>query len=162
MKSIFKFAAMALAAVAMLAACNKDDKKADSAELTLNGKVLKVTSSLMGMDVYLDFGKFAENRITMGIDLSEMGVEGIGAMNDLGSFVINPTNATSGVITRTVDNGDGTTSTQNVAYSALTETSCTIDLIVIASPEGAVNGEFVDVTLFDPFAADEDEEEDYE
>ena len=147
MKNILKFAAMALAAVAMLAACNKDDE-----ELTLNGKVLKVTSSLMKQDVYLDFGKFAENRITMGIDLSSMQMEGIGAMNDLGSFVIKPTNATSGVITRTVDNGNGTTSTQDVAYSELTETSCTIDLIIISSPEGAVNGEFVDVTLIDPYA----------
>ena len=161
MKSIFKFAAMAFAAVAMLASCDNKDENGKSYPDALSGKVLKVASELMpGMDIYLDFGKFAEGKITMGADLDMYGMPGVyGAINDLGSYVVNPTDATSGVITRTVDNGDGTTASQDVAYSDLTATSCKIDLIVVGSNEGLVQGEFVDVTLVDPFAEDEEYEE---
>ena len=153
MKSIFKFAAMAFAAVALFASCDNKDTKSE-ASASIDGKVLKVASEIMsGMDIYLDFGKFAEGRITMGMDLEMYGMPGVyGAINDLGSYVITPTNATSGVITRTVDNGNGTTSSQDIAYSELTNTSCKIDLLIISSPEGVVKGDFVDVTLVDPYA----------
>lgn len=152
MKNIFKFAAMAFAAVVMFASCDKkDDKTPDAPAATLDGRVLKVTVENMG-DIYFDFGKFAENQITMGMDGAMYGMEGtIIAINPLGSYVVKATDATSGVITRTVAVGDGTSVSQDVPYSGLTETSCTIDLILI-SMEGTATGEFVDATLVDPFA----------
>ena len=85
MKNIFKFAAMAFAAVVMFASCDKkDDKTPDAPAATLDGKVLKVTVENMG-DIYFDFGKFAANQITMGMDGAMYGMEGtIIAINPLG------------------------------------------------------------------------------
>ena len=154
MKNIFKFAAMAFAAVVLAGGATSCDNKDKEDPATLNGKVLKVYVENMGGDYYLDFGVFAKDQITMGMDGEMYGKPGtIVAINPLGSFVIKATDASSGVITRTVDNGNGTTVSQDVPYSNLTKTSCTIDLMIIAS-EGTATGEFVDVTLIDPSATE--------
>lgn len=149
MKNIFKFAAMAFAAVLLVASC---EKKGDEKEpATLDGKVLKIEVENLG-EVYLDFGVFAENQITMGMDLEIYGMPGvIGGMNPLGEYTIKATDATSGIITRTVLQGDGSTVSQDVPYKNLSEKSCTIDLKIVAM-EGEATGEFVDVTLIDPWA----------
>ena len=115
MKSIFKFAAMALAAVAMLSACNKDN---NPAALTIDGKQWEATWDMM-MDVpcLFDFGLTTSGTFYFAYDTSEM--EGPGWMTYFcGSYTIAATDGTSGVIT--FENG----STLN--YKDLTANSVTI------------------------------------
>ena len=145
MKNIFKFAAMAFAAVLLVASCEKKE------DATIDGKVLKIEVDNLG-EIYLDFGVFAKGQITMGMDLEMYGMPGvIGAINPLGEYTIKATDATSGIITRTVVEYDGSTVSQDVPYKNLSDKSCTIDLRIVAM-EGEATGEFVDATLIDPFA----------
>ena len=98
MKSIFKFAAMAFAAVAMLASCDKDQNgKKDS--LSIDGKQWQATWDMMGdVPCLFDFGLTTSGVFYFAYDTSAM--QGPGWMTYFtGSYTIAATDETSGVIT---------------------------------------------------------------
>lgn len=150
MKSIFKFAAMALAAVAMLAACNKDNNPADnggneSAALTIDGK--QWMTSMEGAGVFIDLGVKKAGMSYSGYCDPET-YESLMTMS-LGEYAVTATDETSGTINvEGVDMMTGEPATLVFRYKDLTESSVKIDFgIVYGMPTEGDEIEYADFTL---------------
>ena len=123
MKNIFKFAAMAFAAVAMFAACEPEDKGGKDA-LTLDGKQWVYTSELDGIvsTSLIDFGATAKDTFYYGF----VNDGAVMVMNP-GTYTITPTDATSGTITIVYKGWSEEDQTIEFEYTDLTENSVKID-----------------------------------
>ena len=126
MKNIFKFAAMAFAAVAMFAACEPEDKGNEKDALpTPDGKQWVCEEEVTWV---CDFGVTKKDTQYQGM-LYQTGENW--AVNTMGgnSYTITPTDETSGVITLTISNEYGDTEPEvlEFKYSDLTETTVKMD-----------------------------------
>ena len=123
MKNIFKFAAMAFAAVAMFAACEPEDKGNEKDALpTPDGKQW-VVSGYMPM-VY-DFGVTEENVITQGYAMEGMYYKQPFPLGE--NYTVTPKDATSGSITYETDGETGVIEL-TMTYENLTEDSVTFKI----------------------------------
>ena len=124
MKNIFKFAAMALAAVALFAAC--DNKEGEETEepvsYSIDGKQWTAAWEAMGVDCVVDFGVTTPGTCYLAYDATELGLPGF-ATYVAASYTVTPTNETSGVINLTLD---GQEAQAQVQYSNLDEDSVKI------------------------------------
>ena len=144
MKSIFKFAAMAFAAVAMLTACNKENPANNDgdndgntpAALSIDGKQWTAAWDAMGgVDCVIDLGVTTPGTLYIAYDASDFGLPGY-ATYFTGTYTITETDATSGVITLTVDGQQA-----EIPYSNLNENSVAISFAIA----GFDNTEFTPV-----------------
>lgn len=128
MKKIFKFAAMAFAAVALFASCDmldnnqNDDQNQEPAALSVDGKQWSVDFMYGGMmeaTLILDLGVTTENMVTIYVGGDAFG--GIYPMMG-GNYTVTPTDSTSGKIA-IVDPSDPSAAELVFNYSDLTETS---------------------------------------
>lgn len=153
MKSIFKFAAMAFAAVAMLASCDKDQNgKKDS--LSIDGKQWQV--DMDGMLLVIDFGVTDNGSIGYGMGMSaedeetgEMVTEYMYGYALGQNYVVVPTDATSGKVVYYADldyDGELDETQYELLYKDLTETSVSFEGTLFGLPD-YVTAETVSVTL---------------
>ena len=132
MKSIFKFAAMAFAAVAMLAACNKENPANNDgdnggntpAALSVDGKQWFAAEALMGADCVMDLGVTTPGTLYIAYDASSFGLPGYAAYFT-GTYTVTATDATSGVITLTVEGQQA-----EIPYNNLNENSVAISFAI--------------------------------
>ncbi|MBR5300864.1 MAG: hypothetical protein IKU36_11570 [Bacteroidales bacterium] len=95
----------------------------EPAELTVDGKQWIFSWDAMGVPAMLDFGVSAEDYFYLAYDASAYGMDGY--VEYIGSeYSVTPTDETSGVITLVTYNMYGEAITMDIAYSDLTETSC--------------------------------------
>ena len=164
MKSIFKFAAMAFAAVAMLASCDKDQNgKKDS--LSIDGK--QWMTEMQGTGVFIDLGVKKAGMSYSGYCNPET-YASLQVMS-LGEYTVTATDETSGTINvEGVDMYTGEPATMVFRYKDLTESSVKIDFgIVYGMPTEGDEILYADFTLvptvieFEDMyeSGDEDEEE---
>lgn len=153
MKRVFKFAAMAFAAVAMLAACNKDENPADNsgnggnepAALTIDGK--QWMTDMQGTGVFIDLGVKKAGMSYSGYCDPETYVSMMGM--SLGEYTVVATDAASGTINvEGVDMYTGEPATMVFRYKDLTESSVKIDFgIVYGMPTEGDEIAYADFTL---------------
>ena len=92
-------------------------------ELSVDGKQWIFSWDAMGVTGMLDFGVSAENYFYLAYDATAYGMEGY--VEYIGSeYSVTPADETSGVITLVTYNMFGEPITMDIAYSGLTETSC--------------------------------------
>ena len=146
MKKIFKFAAMAFAAVALFASCdllNNNENDEQNAAASLDGKQWIAPWAAMGVDCVMDFGATTPGTFYLAYDANEMGLPGF-ATYIVGEYSIVPTDNTSGVVNITVEGMPA-----QIQYSNLDEDSVSITF----DPMALVNVEYTLVTdnkpLFD-------------
>ena len=105
MKKIFKFAAMAFAAVAIFASCdllNNNENDEQNTAASLDGKQWIAPWTAMGVDCVMDFGATTPGTFYLAYDANEMGLPGF-ATYIVGEYSIVPTDNTSGVVNITVE-----------------------------------------------------------
>lgn len=127
MKNIFKFAAVAAAALAMLVSCEK--KEDQKAPLTIDGKqwICTYEGYTGNIPCVLDFGATKTGRMLVGVQEEEGKWVEDGMICDA-SYTIEMTSETSGVITYVSDYllslmGDEEMATEKLCFSDLTENS---------------------------------------
>ena len=97
--------------------------ESEPVELSVDGKQWIFSWDAMGVTGMLDFGVSAENYFYLAYDATAYGMEGY--VEYIGSeYSVTPTDETSGVITLVTYNMYGEPITMDIAYSGLTETSC--------------------------------------
>lgn len=125
MKNIFKFAAMAFAAVLLVASCEKKDEKP---ALSIDGKQWVTNMERTG--VFLDLGLKKKNTLCSGY-CDPTTLESMMGMS-IGTYTVTATDKTSGTIN--VDGMDPMTGEPAVLeykYKELTETTVKIDFGII-------------------------------
>jgi len=123
MKNIFKFAAMAFAAVLLVASC---EKKEDA--LSIDGK--QWVTNQEGMGVFLDLGLKKKDTLCSGYCDPET-LESLQGWS-VGTYTVTATDATSGSINvNGVDPGNGEEAVLSYKYKDLTESSVKIDFGII-------------------------------
>ena len=116
MKKIFKFAAMAVAALAMLVSCEENEEPT----LSIDGNQWIAPWAAMGVDCVMDFGATTPGTFYLAYDANEMGLPGF-ATYIVGEYSIVPTDNTSGVVNNTVEGMPA-----QIQYSNLDEDSVSI------------------------------------
>ena len=97
--------------------------ESEPVELSVDGKQWIFSWDAMGVTGMLDFGVSAENYFYLAYDATAYGMEGY--VEYIGSeYSVTPADETSGVITLVTYNMFGEPITMDIAYSGLTETSC--------------------------------------
>ncbi len=97
--------------------------ESEPVELSVDGKQWIFSWDAMGVIGMLDFGVSAENYFYLAYDATAYGMEGY--VEYIGSeYSVTPADETSGVITLVTYNMFGEPITMDIAYSGLTETSC--------------------------------------
>ena len=122
MKKIFKFAAMAVAALAMLISCEENEEPT----LSIDGKQWIAPWAAMGVDCVMDFGATTPGTFYLAYDANEMGLPGF-ATYIVGEYSIVPTDNTSGVVNITVEGMPA-----QIQYSNLDEDSVSITFDTMA------------------------------
>ena len=141
MKKIFKFVAMAFAAVALFASCENEE----NAALSIDGK--QWMTSMEGAGVFVDLGVKKAGMSYSGYCDPETYVALMGM--SLGEYTITETDETSGTINIAgVDNMTGEPATLVFRYMDLTEDSVKIDFgIVYGMPTEGDEITYADFTL---------------
>lgn len=97
--------------------------ESEPVELSVDGKQWIFSWDAMGVTGMLDFGVSAEGYFYLAYDATAYGMEGY--VEYIGSeYSVTPADETSGVITLVTYNMYGEPITMDIAYSGLTETSC--------------------------------------
>ena len=97
--------------------------ESEPVELSVDGKQWLFSWDAMGVPGMLDLGVSAEGYFYLAYDATASGMEGY--VEYIGSeYSVTPTDETSGVITLVTYNMYGEPITMDIAYSGLTETSC--------------------------------------
>ena len=97
--------------------------ESEPVELSVDGKQWLFSWDAMGVPGMLDLGVSAEGYFYLAYDATAYGMEGY--VEYIGSeYSVTPTDETSGVITLVTYNMYGEPITMDIAYSGLTETSC--------------------------------------
>lgn len=143
MKNIFKFAAMAFAAVVMFASCDKKDDKTP-ATVSIDGK--QWVFELSGTGVFLDFGLKKDGILCSGY-CDPTTLESMMGQS-LGAYTITATDATSGTINvEAVDPATGEPTTYAYKYMSLSEKSVKIDINLVYGQAPAEEVTFADFNL---------------
>ena len=139
MKNIFKFAAMALAAVALFTACKKDGKTEEPVSYSVDGKQWTAAWEAMGVDCIIDLGATTPGTCYLAYDANEMGLPGF-ATYITGAYTVTPKDETSGVVAITVEGMNA-----EIQYSNLGEKK-----VKFTFTEAMIDSEFTLVTTNKP------------
>lgn len=143
MKKFMKFAAMAAAVLSLCVACQKDNEETP----TLEGKQwvcewVDWTEELI--PAVVDFGVTVEGKCVLASEWNGVMEENVVPPC---AYKIEPTDATSGVITLTIDWGDGVIGIEKYSYSNLTKTSVTFGPIQTPGPVEETKDKLFDPTF---------------
>lgn len=135
MKKLMKFAAMAVAAIALCVSCQEKpentDPEPDATPLSIEGKQWKFSWTLMGgVDAVLDLGATTSGTLTMAVDASAMGDPSLAGKYIAyinGNYTLTATDATSGSFEFS-DPMDPTGTKVSGFYSDLTENSVKVTI----------------------------------
>ena len=126
MKNIFKFAAMAFAAVLLVASCEK--KEDDKETLSIDGK--QWVTNMEGTGIFLDLGLKKKDTLCSGY-CDPTTLESMMGMS-VGTYTVTATDATSGSINvNGMDPMTGAEAVLTYKYKDLTESSVKIDFGII-------------------------------